>query len=99
MRSYRLLRELVVDCGATLVEEHPATKPDSCAYAVFVGRTETLFRLCWDKKERYGGLQVLEADGLWTDLGLGVRKSKTLPYTHLHAFVVTAERLAGTRNA
>ena len=98
MRSYRLLRDLVQDCGATLIEEQPDPKVPGRVYAFFAGRTETLFRMYWNNKDRCGGLQVQAPDGTWEDMGLGVRKTKSMAFTHLHAFMVTAERLAGTRH-
>ena len=98
MRSYTLLRELVRDCGAVLVDEQPADpKKARHLTATFEGRTHTRFRMCWDRKEDWGTLQVLGPDGAWLALGPQVRKGKLPPYSNLYEFMVTAERLAGTR--
>jgi hypothetical protein len=37
-------------------------------------------------------------DNEWLPLGPDVRRGKLPPYSNLHEFMVTAERLAGTRN-
>lgn len=102
MRSYALLRELVRDCGGTLVEEQPKDAKDKKSRhlcALFEGRTHTLFRMCWDRKEERGTLQVQgPGENEWIPLGPHVRKGNLPPYTNLHEFMVTAERLAGTRS-
>jgi hypothetical protein len=98
MRSYALLRELVRDCGGTLVDEQPRDKKARHLCALFEGHTHTRFRLCWDRKEKHGTLQVQgPGDNEWLPLGPDVRRGKLPPYSNLHEFMVTAERLAGTR--
>jgi len=101
MRSYALLRELVRDCGGTLVEELPDDAKDKKSRhlcALFEGRTHTRFRMCWDRKDESGTLQIQgPGDNEWVPLGPRVRRGKMPPYTNLHEFMVTAERLAGTR--
>ena len=101
MRSYALLRELVRDCGGKLLEEHPNDPKDKKSrhvYALFEGRTHTRFRMCWDREKERGALQV-QSPGRdeWVPLGPEVQKKKQPPYTNLYEFMVTAERLAGTR--
>jgi len=102
MRSYALLRELVRDCGGTLVEEQPQDVTDKKSrnlYALFEGSTHNRFRMCWDRKEERGALEVQgPGEGEWIPLGPQVRKGRMPPYTNLHEFMVTAERLAGTRS-
>ena len=101
MRSYTLLRELVRDCGGTLLEEQPKDIKDKKAhiiYALFEGRTNTRVRMCWDRKEERGTLQVQGPGGdEWLPLGPEVSKGRRPPYSNLYEFMVTAERLAGTR--
>ena len=99
MRAYSLLRELVRDCGGTLVEEQPRDRKARHLCALFEGQTHTRFRMCWDRKEERGTLQVRGPGGdEWLPLGPTVRKGRQPPYTNLHEFMVTAERLAGTRS-
>ena len=99
MRAYSLLRELVRDCGGMLVEEQPRDRNARHLCALFEGRTHTRFRMCWDRKEERGTLQVRgPGDNEWLPLGPAVRKGRQPPYTNLHEFMVTAERLAGTRS-
>jgi hypothetical protein len=96
MRSYALLRELVRDCGGTLVEDQLDGKNAKRRCAVFVGRTNIRYRLCWDKKESCGTLQVLGPDANW-EIASIVRKRNGASYTNLRSFMDTAERLAGRR--
>lgn len=99
MRSYALLRELVRDCGATLVAEEPGDqKKARHLVAVFEGRTHTRFRLSWDRKEDHGVLEVPDGGDAWLPIGPTVRKGRRPPYSNLHEFMVTAERLCGTRD-
>ena len=98
MRSYALLRELVRDCGGNLVNEAPADKKSRHLCAFFEGRTHTRFRMCWDRKDEQGILEVQgPGEGEWIALGPKVHKGRQPPYSNLHEFMVTAERLAGTR--
>ena len=42
MRAYSLLRELVRDCGATLVDEQPRDRKARHLYALFKGEDQSL---------------------------------------------------------
>ncbi len=100
MRSYALLRELVRDCGAALLAEERSdeTKPRRLV-AVFEGHTHTRFRLSWDRKEELGVLEVPGSGDEWLPIGPSVHKGRCPPYSNLYDFMVTAERLCGTRAA
>jgi hypothetical protein len=99
MRAYALLRELVRDCGGILVEERPKDRKARQLCALFEGRTHTRFRMCWDRKDGHGILQVQgPGESEWLQLGPKVRKGRMPPYSNLHEFMVTAERLSGTRS-
>ena len=97
VRAYSLLRELVRDCGATLVEEKVVGKDSSHLHAEYEGAAKVRFRLCWDRREKRGVIQVRGPDKEWQDSGPEVRKTKSVPYTNLHAFMAHAEALAGRR--
>jgi hypothetical protein len=96
MRSYELLRELVRDCGGTLVEDQAEGRSAKRLCAVFVGRTNIRYRLCWDKKEASATLQVLGPGAKWENACV-VRKRNGASYSNMRAFLETAERLAGRR--
>ena len=96
LRSYTLLRELVRDCGGTLVEDRLDGGYAAHACATFVGTTNIRYRLRWDIKEGFGMLQVAAPDGTWEDV-IGARKKQTGSYTNFRAFIEAAERLAGRR--
>jgi hypothetical protein len=97
MGAYAVLRELIRDCGGTLIEDQAGAKENGPHCAVFVGRTNIRFRLCWDKREKRACLEVLRPDGKWEVQRPEVRKKKGTSFTNLHEFFATAERLAGRR--
>lgn len=96
LRSYTLLRELVRDCGGTLIEDRVDSANATCAYSTFVGRTNNRYRLRWNIKERFGMLQVAASDSNWEDV-VEVHKNPTGSYTNFRPFIEAAERLAGRR--
>lgn len=97
MHSYTLLRELVRDCGAVLVEEARADEKSRQVCALFEGNTHTRFRMCWDKKEKRAQLQAQGPEDKWISIGPQVRKLNRGSYENLRAFLDAAERLSGTR--
>ncbi len=98
MGAYAMLRELVRDCGGTLIEDQAGAKENGPHCALFVGRTNIRFRMCWDKKEKRAILEVLRPGGTWEVQGPEVRKKKGTSFTNLQEFFATAERLAGRRH-
>lgn len=96
LRSYALLRELVRDCGGTLLEDQVDSRTATSACATFVGCTNIRYRLRWDGIEDSGMLQVQAPAGTWEDV-VGTRKKPTGSYTNFRALIDAAERLAGRR--
>jgi hypothetical protein len=95
MRAYLTLRELVRNCGGSLIEEHVDPKAGGSAHAVFQGQSNTRFRFVWDGKENSGFLQPEGGDQKWLGQTAIVRKPTGANFSNLHEFLKTAERLTG----
>ena len=94
MRAYTTLRELVRNCGGTLIEEHMNADVGGSAQAVFLSRSEARFRFVWDGKENCGFLQPDGAGEKWQGQAAVVRKPAGANFSNLHEFLTVAERLA-----
>ena len=94
MRTYTSLRDLIVNTGATLVEEKFQPEVFGSARVLFSARDGTQFRLVWDGKECCEFLQSLNANGAWGDEIPFVRERMGGEFSNLPEFTETAKLLA-----
>ena len=95
MRTYATLLELVIDTGATLVEEKFEPEAFGSVCACFSAWNGTQFRLVWDGKENVGFLQSLDATGTWQNEAPFVRERMDGGFSHRPEFTETLNRMAG----
>lgn len=97
MGSYKALRELVADAGASLVEEHLHPESFGSAYCVFRGAAGGRFRLVWDGKETCGFLESSIGGDEWKLEGPIVRERIGAKFSNLPEFLATAKGLGSSK--